>query len=131
MAQKDLHLHVVVVWWPSRFRVNQAADSDRNKTQASKNSQVLEFIGYQETSSGCGLMGLGGKKYSPIEKKKTSGHDAMRCLLRVIPPGNARTSKCIKCCNPSLTLAPPFAHNSSINVNLYDSYLNVILVYWL
>ena len=43
------------------LRVNRVADSYRSRREASKNFQVLEFIGHQETSSGCGLMGLGEK----------------------------------------------------------------------
>ena len=35
------------------------------KRKPPKFFQVLEFIGHQETSSGCGLMGLGEKMLSP------------------------------------------------------------------
>ena len=36
------------------------------KPKPPKNFQVLEFIGHQETSSRCGLMGLGEKMLSPF-----------------------------------------------------------------
>ena len=38
------------------------------KRKPPKIFQVLEFIGHQETSSGCGLMGLGEKMLSPRER---------------------------------------------------------------
>ena len=44
------------------LRSKQEADGDRSQIEASKKFlRVLEFIGHQETSSGCGLMGLGEK----------------------------------------------------------------------
>ena len=43
------------------LRVNRVADSEGVGEKPPKFFQVLEFIGHQETSSGCGLMGLGEK----------------------------------------------------------------------
>ena len=42
------------------LRVNRVADSDRSwrPRKPPKIFRVLEFIGHQETSSGCGLMGI-------------------------------------------------------------------------
>ena len=62
MAQKGHHLRIVIVCGDHpALRVNPAADSDRSQRGLKKFPLVLEFIGHQETSSGCGLMGLGEK----------------------------------------------------------------------
>ena len=52
------------------------------KPKPPKFFQVLEFIGHQETSSGCGLMGLGEKMLSQL---RTAHAHAQSLFLAVKP----------------------------------------------
>ena len=50
------------------------------KRKPPKIFQVLEFIGHQETSSGCGLMGLGEKMLSHLQTRRENLVLAMTSL---------------------------------------------------
>ena len=69
MSQKGHHLRIVVVCGDHpALRVNQAADSTGVREKPPNFFRVLEFIGHQETLSGCGLRGLGEKILSRLKR---------------------------------------------------------------